>query len=192
MPNNGLRPALNLDLSAWSSPKTILSFQTVLDALQAGKLPRGSATVVNSAAGVAKLQSLAQAHGLKGKFALLLKASDSVQKPEHTKSLKLACWVSNHRELTSCWAIPLCGDQLPALPQATPRTTSFCPQDRDVVTIRITVPKPCVEAAVWQQWHATPWAALKQWANSGRQRSTQPTVSKKLAWTTAPSCLSVS
>ena len=98
---------------------------------------------------MAKLQSLAQAHGLEGKFALLLKASDSVQKPEHAKSLKLACWVSNHRELTSCWAIPLCGDQLPALPQA---------------TVRITVPKPCVEAAVWQQWHATPWAALKQWA----------------------------
>ena len=50
------------------------------------------------------------------------------------------------------------------LPAATPRQTTYCPQTRDLVTLRVTVVKRCVEAAVWQQWHSTPWAARKQWS----------------------------
>ena len=66
-----------------------------------------------------------------------------------------------NRVLTNAWAVPLFGEDLPA---ATPRQTIYCPQTRDLVTLRVTVVKRCVEAAVWQQWRSTPLAALKQWS----------------------------
>ena len=153
---------VELERSCWGGRLT--EWSVVVDALEKGQAPPGQATYAPSKDKAEEARALAAAHGLKLEFACCVMDFGAVESSSPFVAVSLPCRCDGKLEFRKFGLLPL-GEKLPMHPGSLVKTldSKDLPAKKELVALRLFVPKCYVSDDKWKSFKAQPKAGVDEW-----------------------------
>ena len=164
-------PVVEMESTCWGG--RLNKWTDVVAALEKGQVPKGQATHCPSLSRALEARALAKAHALRLEFACCVEYIDTLEWPADAKVVLLPFRVDGNLVFRKCALLQL-GDKMPSLPEhlVYQLPQQHAPVHKDLVTLRLHLPKVFVSEERWKSFKARPVDGVKEWLGKLRMHST--------------------
>ena len=150
---------LQLEPSCWQG--RLVAWKHLCDSLEKGIAPQGQITLAPTMFKAEEMERLAVAHGLKCEFACCFLLKPNEELPTHCTQSLLPFLVKGKLEFRKCGLLHF--GKMPELPPGIVSQVAKAPAKRELVPLRVFLPKMLVSEDRWKGVKAHPVSVIDPW-----------------------------